>query len=71
MLRLVAPVRTDISKEHVASIIRRYVLTTATRCNIPEDGIIHSHRRENLKSYMNLPPYPTNMRSQLREVKLE
>jgi hypothetical protein len=24
---------------------------TATRCNIPEDGIAHTHRRENLKSY--------------------
>jgi hypothetical protein len=23
-----------------------------TRRHIPEDGIIHSHRRENLKSYM-------------------
>jgi hypothetical protein len=27
------------------------VLTTATRRNISEDGILHSHRRENLKSY--------------------
>jgi hypothetical protein len=27
------------------------VLTRATRRNIPEDTIIHSHRRENLKSY--------------------
>jgi hypothetical protein len=26
------------------------VLTIATRRNIPEDGILHSHRRENLKS---------------------
>jgi hypothetical protein len=26
------------------------VLTRATRRNIPEDGIFHSHRRENLKS---------------------
>jgi hypothetical protein len=28
------------------------VLTRATRRNIPEDAIHHSHRRENLKSYM-------------------
>jgi hypothetical protein len=27
------------------------VLTTATRRNIPEDTILHSHLRENLKSY--------------------
>jgi hypothetical protein len=27
------------------------VLTRATRRNILEDGILHSHRRENLKSY--------------------
>jgi hypothetical protein len=26
------------------------VLTTATRRNIPEGGILHGHRRENLKS---------------------
>jgi hypothetical protein len=27
------------------------VRTTATRFNVPEDAILHSHRRENLKSY--------------------
>jgi hypothetical protein len=27
------------------------VLTRATRLNNPEDGILHSHRRDNLKSY--------------------
>jgi hypothetical protein len=27
------------------------VLTRATRPNIPEDTVLHSHRRENLKSY--------------------
>jgi hypothetical protein len=30
------------------------VLTGATRRNIPEDAILHSHRRENLKSYIAL-----------------
>jgi hypothetical protein len=28
------------------------VLTTATRPNIPEDAVLHSHRRENLTSYI-------------------
>jgi hypothetical protein len=27
------------------------LLTKVTRRNIPEDAILHSHRRENLKSY--------------------
>jgi hypothetical protein len=32
------------------------VLTRATRHNIREDAILHSHRRENLKSYvLNVP----------------
>jgi hypothetical protein len=30
------------------------VLTRATRDNIPEDGILRRHRRENLKSYIAL-----------------
>jgi broad-specificity NMP kinase len=30
------------------------VLTTATRCNIPGDGILHSYRHANFKSYIAL-----------------
>jgi hypothetical protein len=33
------------------------VLTIATRRNIPEDTIFHSHRRENLKFYRVTPVY--------------
>jgi hypothetical protein len=28
------------------------VITRATRRNIPEEAVLHSHRRENLKSYV-------------------
>jgi hypothetical protein len=30
------------------------VLTNNTRRKIPEDGLLHSHRRENLKSYLDI-----------------
>jgi hypothetical protein len=33
------------------------VVTRATRRNIPEDAILHSHRRENLKSYIQRAVY--------------
>jgi hypothetical protein len=34
------------------SSLKTSVLIRATRRNIPEDAILHSHRRENLKSYI-------------------
>jgi hypothetical protein len=34
------------------------VLPRATRRNIPEDGILHSHRREHFKSYIALTGWP-------------
>jgi hypothetical protein len=51
MLRRVALVRTHVSKEALGSF-ETWVLTRATRRNIPEDTILHSYRRKNLKSYI-------------------
>jgi hypothetical protein len=43
-----------MSKIVTVSLIYRHkhILTRATRRNNPEDNILHSHRRENLKSYI-------------------
>jgi hypothetical protein len=60
MLRRVALVRTDVSEEPGASFIRVTKIgevgttqaATSNRRTLRRNTILHSHRRENLKSYM-------------------
>jgi hypothetical protein len=50
---LISPILVNLIMEAI-SFYQTSVIVRTTRRNIPEDGILHSHRRENLKSYIAL-----------------
>jgi hypothetical protein len=47
------------------------VLARATRRSIPEDAILHSHRRENIKSYIALTGWSLYRKRNVSPVKYE
>jgi hypothetical protein len=61
-----SPILVNLMMEAIISS-EMLVLTRATRCDIPENVILHSYRRENLKSYkflvLSLGSYVTVRRS--------
>jgi hypothetical protein len=48
-----APILVTLKMEAILSS-KTSVLPKAIRRNFPKDGILHSHRRENLKSFIEL-----------------
>jgi hypothetical protein len=65
-----SPILVTLMKEALRSS-KSSVLARVTRRNIPEDDILHSHRRENIKSYISLTGWTLKGRRNVSPVKYE
>jgi hypothetical protein len=54
-----------------ATFLRTSLPTRATRRNIPDEGILRSHRRENFKSYIALAGWALQQRRNVFPVRYE
>jgi hypothetical protein len=62
---LSSPILVTLMKEALSSS-ETSVHTSAALRNIPEDTILHSHRRENLKSYR-VRAFPAHLRTKVED----
>jgi hypothetical protein len=67
---LISPILVTLMKKALNSS-ETSILIRATRLNIPEDDILHSHCRENLKSYIALTGWTLQRRRNVSPVKYE
>jgi hypothetical protein len=65
-----SPILATLMKEALSSYETSF-LTRATRSNVPEDGILHRHCRENIKSHIALTGWTLYWRRNVSPVKYE